>query len=67
MSRWHLASYWRVHPDAVPRLREMWASGVRAEDIASRLGDGCTRNMVIGKAWRLRPRARGVLPYRDER
>ena len=35
-------------------LRELWASGLSAADIAKRLGCGLTRNAVIGKAHRLK-------------
>lgn len=35
-------------------LRNLWAAGVGANDIAERLGNGVTKNAVIGKARRLK-------------
>lgn len=37
----------------VEQLRELWVAGFSAREIAERLGDGATRNAVIGKANRL--------------
>jgi len=37
----------------VRSLRNLWAGEHRAQVIADSIGDGCTRNMVIGKANRL--------------
>ncbi len=34
-------------------LKELWNSGISARDIAQKLGEGVTRNAVIGKANRL--------------
>ena len=39
--------------DRVDHLRELWSKGLSASQIAARLGDGVTRNAVIGKAHRL--------------
>ena len=39
--------------DRVSVLRDLWTSGFSARQIAERLGEGCTRNSVIGKANRL--------------
>ena len=39
--------------DRVDLLTELWQSGHSARQIAERLGDGITRNAVIGKANRL--------------
>ncbi len=39
--------------DRVDRLRELWGKGLSASQIAAQLGDGITRNAVIGKAHRL--------------
>lgn len=46
------------------RLTELWASGLRAALIAQELGDGFTKNAVIGKARRLNlpPRPNGRIP-----
>src|SRR5262245_53345962 len=38
----------------VEELRELWASGISAGEIAKQLGRGITRNAVIGKAHRLK-------------
>lgn len=35
------------------KLRKLWSRGHSASRIADALGGGITRNMVIGKAWRL--------------
>lgn len=37
----------------VHKLRELWAQGLSASQIATRLGEGVTRNSVIGKVHRL--------------
>ncbi|MBM3489966.1 MAG: GcrA cell cycle regulator [Alphaproteobacteria bacterium] len=39
--------------ERVTVLRELWTTGFSARQIADRLGEGCTRNAVIGKANRL--------------
>ena len=39
-------------------LTQMWTDGVSGGDIAKALGLGCTKNMVIGKANRLKLTAR---------
>jgi len=39
--------------DRVELLKELWASGKTAAQIATELGDNLTRNAVIGKAHRL--------------
>src|SRR5262245_14680333 len=38
----------------VEELRELWASGISAGEIAKQLGCGISRNAVIGKAHRLK-------------
>jgi hypothetical protein len=37
----------------VKTLKRLHAEGLSASKIAGRLGMGCTRNMVLGKLWRL--------------
>ncbi len=39
--------------ERVEQLKELWASGKTAAEIAKELGDGLTRNAIIGKAHRL--------------
>jgi GcrA cell cycle regulator len=38
----------------IEQLRELWAAGLTAREIAEQLGHDFTRGAVIGKAWRLR-------------
>lgn len=54
--------------DTLAQLRELWEAGYKTIDIAAALGPRFTRNMVIGKAWRLRltPRQSGF-PTRTEK
>lgn len=40
-------------PEREDRLRELWSSGLSASAIASVMGDGLTRNSIIGKAHRM--------------
>ena len=40
-------------PEREERLRELWAAGKTATEIAAAIGDPVTRNAVIGKAHRL--------------
>jgi GcrA cell cycle regulator len=47
-------------PERTDALRALWAEGLSARAIADRLGDGTTRNTVIGKLDRL-----GLLGTRD--
>ena len=39
--------------DRVQQLKDMWAKGMSARQIAETLGGGVTRNAVIGKAHRI--------------
>ena len=41
--------------DRVEQLKRMWSEGLTASQIAARIGNGVTRNAVIGKVHRLRP------------
>ena len=50
-------SYWTK--DKIETLKKLWASGFSASAIAEKLGDGATRNSVIGKSHRLNLEARG--------
>lgn len=45
------ASNWTTERENA--LRELWATGMSAAKIARRMGDGLTRNSIIGKAHRL--------------
>lgn len=45
------AGYWT--DERVALLRRLWKPGANAQDIADKIGGGCTRMMVIGKADRL--------------
>ena len=40
-------------PEKVDKLKKLWGKGDTANQIASIIGDGMTRNAVIGKAYRL--------------
>jgi GcrA cell cycle regulator len=40
-------------PERVEVLKKLWADGLTASQVAARLGDGITRNAVIGKVHRL--------------
>ena len=46
-------SYWNK-PGRIELLKKLWASGLSASAISSKLGDGATRNSVIGKSHRLK-------------
>lgn len=39
--------------DRIKKLRKLWSKGLSASQIAKEIGDGVTRNAVIGKAHRL--------------
>lgn len=39
--------------ERVERLRQMAAAGFSGGEISERLGEGCTRNAVAGKAFRM--------------
>lgn len=43
----------RWNDDAIESLKQLWADGLTASEIADAIGRGTTRNMVIGKAHRL--------------
>ncbi len=40
-------------PERVELLKKLWTDGLTASQVAARLGDGITRNAVIGKVHRL--------------
>ena len=42
------------------KLRQLWKKGHSGSQIASMLGEGATRNSVLGKAFRLKLEARGI-------
>ena len=48
--------------DRVSTLKQLWAEGLSASQIASRLGMGVTRNAVIGKVHRLNLAGRATQP-----
>ena len=48
-------------PEREERLRNLWKKGYSGSAIAKLLGDGATRNSVLGKAFRLKLEARIVL------
>lgn len=47
-------------PEAIEKLKAMRDAGEAGSSIAKALGNGCTRNMVLGKIWRL------ALDYPDD-
>ena len=47
-------------PERENKLKELWKKGYTASQIAHMLGDGATRNSVLGKAFRLKLEARAV-------
>jgi GcrA cell cycle regulator len=49
-------------PERVELLKELWAKGLSASNIAGRLGQGITRNAVIGKVHRLNLAGRAPQP-----
>ena len=51
-------SYW--DNDKVELLKKYWSAGLSAAAIAEKLGEGATRNSVIGKSHRLQLQARGT-------
>ena len=42
------------------KLKELWKKGHSGSQIAQMLGEGATRNSVLGKAFRLKLQARAV-------
>ena len=42
------------------KLKQLWKKGLSGSEIARTLGDGATRNSVLGKAFRLKLEARAV-------
>ena len=50
----------RWTPEREERLKNLWKKGHSGSEIASLLGDGATRNSVLGKAFRLNLEARSV-------
>lgn len=53
-------------PERVDLLKKMWGQGLSASQIAARLGNGVTRNAVIGKVHRLNLSRRAASPRRHE-
>lgn len=51
MTPYHSTSPWTL--DLIAALRKLWSDGLSAAKIAALLGNGITRNAVIGKARRL--------------
>ena len=47
-------------PEKEEELRQLWKKGHSGSEIAGLLGDGATRNSVLGKAFRLNLEARSV-------
>lgn len=45
-------------PERIEKLQSLWEKGLSASQIADELGDGVSRNAVIGKAHRLGLKAR---------
>ena len=52
--------------DVVARLTDLWNAGKSASEISKALGEGITRNAVIGKAHRLGLKARPSPIVRDQ-
>lgn len=54
--------------ERVERLRKLWAEGNSASQIAAELGNGITRNAVVGKVHRLglSGRVKGQHPYKPK-
>ena len=50
----------RWTPEREERLKKLWTKGHSGSEIAVLLGDGATRNSVLGKAFRLNLEARSV-------
>lgn len=60
--------------EKVEQLKLLWQEGFTAQEIADKIGDGATRNMVVGKAHRVgcprrapsaaapKPRTKGMTP-----
>jgi GcrA cell cycle regulator len=47
-------------PEREEKLKELWKKGHSGSQIANMLGEGATRNSVLGKAFRLKLQARAV-------
>ena len=47
-------------PEREEKLKQLWKKGHSGSQIARLLGDGATRNSVLGKAFRLKLQARVV-------
>ena len=47
-------------PEREEKLKQLWKKGHSGSEIARMLGDGATRNSVLGKAFRLKLEARAV-------
>ena len=47
-------------PEKEEKLKQLWKKGHSGSQIASMLGDGATRNSVLGKAFRLKLQARVI-------
>lgn len=52
--------------ERVNRLKQLWQEGLSASQIAGRLGQGCTRNAVIGKVNRLKLSGRRLYTRRND-
>ena len=50
----------RWTPEREERLKKLWKKGHSGSEIAALLGEGATRNSVLGKAFRLNLEARSV-------
>lgn len=57
-----LSSEFSWNAITIPYLKQRWDDGASASVIANELGNGCTRNSVIGKASRLGLAARKESP-----
>ena len=47
-------------PEREEKLKQLWKKGHSGSQIARLLGDGATRNSVLGKAFRLKLQSRAV-------
>ena len=47
-------------PEREEKLKQLWIKGHSGSQIARMLGDGATRNSVLGKAFRLKLQTRTV-------
>ena len=47
-------------PEREDKLKQLWKKGLSGSEIAHMLGDGATRNSVLGKAFRLKLETRAI-------